>query len=297
VFNPVARGDKARRFRAEIDRLAANCVLKPTQHPRHAADLAAEAAREGADVIVAAGGDGTVNEVVDGLARDPAVLDRVRLGVIPLGTINVFARDLGLPSSLAGAWATIRAGREVRVDLPWAESAADGVTVRRRFAQLGGAGVDARAIELVDWDLKKRFGPLAYVWAGAQALRGDKPCVRAICDEGEAAGELVLIGNGRFYGGSIPMFPEGDLSNGRLEIRVFPRVNLATLTRFSWAWLWDCGFKVPGETRFQTTHVRLSADRPVAFELDGDLAGHLPADFGIQPTALRVLAPKPSSRA
>lgn len=291
VFNPAARGEKARRFRSALERVAANCTLKPTRHPGHASDLAAEAVREGAEIVVAAGGDGTVNEVVDGLARDDSALARVRLGLIPIGTINVFARELGLPMDLEGAWEVVRAGHAVRVDLPQVDFSRDGKAARRRFAQLAGAGVDAFALERVDWELKKRLGSLAYGWAGLQALRTANPLVEAVCAEGRGAGQLVLIGNGRFYGGSLPMFPGGRLDNGRLEVRIMPRVGFQTITRFGWGWLWHRGFTVPGERRFQTACVRLSSDAKVPFELDGDLVAHLPAQFSIQPGALRVLAP------
>ena len=97
VFNPTARGDKARRFRQRLEALARECVLMPTTGPGAAVDLAAEAVRQGFDTVVAAGGDGTVNEVLNGIAGVEQGLERARLGILPLGTMNVFARELGLP--------------------------------------------------------------------------------------------------------------------------------------------------------------------------------------------------------
>ena len=138
IFNPTARGEKAKRFRRHLDSIGADCALKPTTAPGAARTLAAEAAREDFEVIVAAGGDGTVNEVLNGIAEDPENLLRVRLGVLPLGTINVFARELGLSLDWRRAWGTIRRGRVAAIDLPLVEFTANGEPQRRYFAQLAG---------------------------------------------------------------------------------------------------------------------------------------------------------------
>ena len=92
VFNPTARGDKARRFRKSLEELRERCVLKPTDAAGAARRLAAEAVQEGFSTIVAAGGDGTLNEVLNGIGDVEGGFERTRLGVLPLGTINVFAR-------------------------------------------------------------------------------------------------------------------------------------------------------------------------------------------------------------
>ena len=133
--------------------------MRQTAAALDARRLAAEAVREGFEVIAAAGGDGTLNEVLNGIADVPEGLERVRLGVLPLGTINVFARELGIPQRFDLAWQTLRSGRETKIDLPVVEYGAGGARARRCFAQLAGAGLDARAIELVNWPLKKRIGP------------------------------------------------------------------------------------------------------------------------------------------
>ena len=125
--------------------------------------------------IVAAGGDGTVNEVLNGLGDAPDGFARARLGVLPLGTVNVFARELEIPLRIERAWEILQRGRETRIDLPRVEFSANGVRQKRYFVQLAGAGLDARAIELVDWSHKKKAGPLAYVIAGLKALRERQP--------------------------------------------------------------------------------------------------------------------------
>jgi diacylglycerol kinase (ATP) len=291
IFNPAARGEKAERFRRQLDAIGGTCELKKTAGPGDARRLAAESIREGHQLLIAAGGDGTLNEVLNGMGDAPDGFARACLGVLPLGTVNVFARELGLPLAVERAWAVIRGGRETRVDLPCVEFTAGGARQRRYFAQLAGAGLDARAIELVSWPLKKKIGPLAYVWAGLKAVGGPLPRIEVSTGAGSGVGELVLIGNGRLYGGNFEVFAQADLRDGLLEVCVFPRAGWRTLAR--------CGLpllvrgKIPGRVvrNFQTASVTLSSPAPVPFELDGELAGHLPATFSIERERLRVLVP------
>lgn len=116
IFNPTARGDKARHFRRHLEEFSDGIALKPTQAPGDGRRLATEAVRDGFDTLVAAGGDGTVNEVLNGIADAPSGFARARLAVLPLGTVNVFARELGLPLQLRPAWqAIMSAWPETRV--------------------------------------------------------------------------------------------------------------------------------------------------------------------------------------
>jgi len=144
--------------------------LKQTTAAGDARALAAEAVREGFEIIVAAGGDGTVNEVLNGIGDAPDGFERARLGVLPLGTVNVFARELRMPLTVDAAWQALRGGRETQIDLPRVAYSEKGAPAQRYFAQLAGAGLDAQAIELVNWPLKKKIGPLAYVVSGLNAL-------------------------------------------------------------------------------------------------------------------------------
>src|SRR5262249_1193550 len=122
-------------------------------------------------------------------------------------------------------------GREETIDVPKAEFSTNGKTSRRYFAQLAGAGLDARAIELVHWPLKKRVGPLAYVWAGLRAMTVRQSLITASAAQQSVQGQLVLIGNGRFYGGRYSIFPKADLRDGLLDVCIFPQVNWWTLVR------------------------------------------------------------------
>ncbi len=291
IFNPAARGNKARHFRRHVNDLGGGGAFKPTTGPGTASTLSTEAVREGFDTIVAAGGDGTLNEVLNGIGDAPEGFARARLGVLPLGTVNVFAKELGLPMNLAKAWEVVRRGRERTIDLPCVEFSAEGKPRRRYFAQMAGAGLDAQAIALTDWELKKKIGQFAYVAAGIRALRGPLPQIEFTDGQVTATGELVLIGNGRFYGGRLPVFRNASLTDGRLDVCVFPRVRWLTVARYALGFL--TGRVLPPATMryFQAERLTLRSASPALFELEGETAGSLPAVFSVQRGALRVVAP------
>jgi YegS/Rv2252/BmrU family lipid kinase len=291
IFNPAAKGEKARRFRRHLDEIGAESALKLTTGPGDARTLAAQAVQEGFEIVVAAGGDGTLNEVLNGLGDAPEGFERARLGVLPLGTVNVFARELGLSRNIAQAWQTLRKGNETRIDLPRAEYEEGGQGRQRYFAQMAGAGLDARAVELVNWQIKKRFGPLAYVWAGLQALAGAQSQIRAKTSTQEAAGELVLVGNGRLYGGDYRIFEGADLRDGLLDVSVFPRINWLTLAWCAPSLLLRGSLPRGLVTVLQAPEFTLSTPTRAPFELDGEWVGHLPAKFSVERSRLRVIVP------
>jgi diacylglycerol kinase (ATP) len=290
IFNPAARGEKARHFRRQLDVIGTQCALKATTAPGAARALAAEAVTDGFDLVVAAGGDGTVNEVLNGIGDAPDGFARARLGVLPLGTVNVFARELKIPLRIERAWEVLQRGRETKIDLPRVEFSADGVLQKRYFCQLAGAGLDARAIELVDWQQKKRIGPLAYVIAGLKALCEKKPQITVRANGQSVTGELVLIGNGRFYGGSYAILPHADLRDGRLDICVLPRVNWPALLRSAPNLL--LRGKLPASVaQHLSAEIFELTDDSAAFELDGEWVGKLPVKFSIEREKLRVVVP------
>ncbi len=290
IFNPVARGGKAHLLRRHLNAFSAHCELQPTTGPGDARRLAAQAVRAGFQTLIAAGGDGTVNEVLNGLGDVPGAFDRARLGILPLGTMNVFARELAIPRRLGQAWEVLQRGQETHIDLPVAEFVAGGKAQRRYFIQLAGAGWDARAVELVSWTLKKKIGPLAYVVAGLKALRETRP---RIILEGTSAppAELILLGNGRYYGGKWVFFPRASLRDGQLDLCVFPKVNCGQILRMS------AGLALGRPTRFcaarhlQAAAFTLTSCGRVPLQLDGETVGELPATIFIQPKALRVIVP------
>ncbi len=291
IFNPTARGDKARRFRSRLAGLGPGIQLIPTAGPDTAPGQAAAAVEAGCTTLVAAGGDGTVNQVLNGLVAARDGLAKARLAVLPLGTVNVFAKELGIPSDLAGAWRVVQAGRERRIDLPMAESGPEGRRERRYFAQMAGAGLDSRAIGLVDRELKKKFGALAYVWASLLAMRGPRPEVTLEAGGRTVTGHLVCVGNGRFLGGRYPVFPRASMEDGKLDAMVVLRMTWTVALKVFAALWWDRFADSPDAVHLAARTMTMTSATPMPFHLEGDNVGSLPATFTLQPRALRVVVP------
>jgi diacylglycerol kinase family enzyme len=177
------------------------------------------------------------------------------------------------------------------MDLGRVECVVNGARQTRYFAQLAGAGLDARAIDLVNWKLKKKIGPLAYVLAGMQALREKPSQITVTAGTASATGELVLVGNGRLYGGHFRVFPEANLRDGLLDIRVIPRTNWFTLFRFGLSLLTTGRLPQSAGKCLHTNAFSLASDVKVRLEVDGESVGELPAVFSVEPGRLRVLVP------
>ena len=291
IFNPAARGEKARKFRRYIEENRCDWALTPTTCAGDARRLARNAVESGFHTIVAAGGDGTLNEVLNGLAEAPGGFERARLGVLPLGTINVFARELRLPLDISKVCPILDAAREIRIDAGCAEFLREGRREQRWFLQLAGAGLDARSVELVNWEIKKKAGPAAYVIAGLQALTGERPRIEIQNGEQRATGDLILIGNGRFYGGNFPLFHKSDLQDGLLDAVVFDKIDWTSLPGMVWDFAWGKYFKEGSATYLQGKEFRLASESPASLQLEGELAGELPATITVAPRALRVVVP------
>jgi len=291
IFNRKARGGKARRFRQRLRAIGTQSTLKFTVSAGDARRLAANAIQEGFEIVVAAGGDGTLNEVLNGFGDVPDGFDRARLGLLPLGTVNVFARELAIPMQIDAAWAAIQQGRDTLIDLPSVEYRHNDAPQRRYFAQLAGAGLDARAIELVHWPLKQMVGALAYILAGLQALAGAQSRITVTGGGHTATGGLVLIGNGRLYGGELRVFPQANLRDGLLEVCVLPRVSWFVLARCGPSLLLRGTIPASLTQVFQAESLTLSSPTRTPFEADGELVGLLPAKFSLQPSRLRVIVP------
>jgi YegS/Rv2252/BmrU family lipid kinase len=286
IFNPAARGEKSRRARRFLEtKRGASVTLAPTQRAGEAQSLAARAVAEGYNVVVAAGGDGTINEVINGIGPSGAAL-----GVLPLGTVNVFAHELRIPRKLEAAWAVIHGGHTRTIDL--AQAQANGST--RYFAQLAGVGFDAHAVRAASWELKKRIGPLSYVWAGLKALSRSHPPVEVSVNGTGPLGSAVavLVGNGRFYGGRFALFPKARMDDGLLDVCMFETVGYWDVLRYGQGILRGAHVDLGDVKYFQTDNLVCRVTGPTPFELDGEDAGDAPVTFSVVPRALRVVVPK-----
>jgi diacylglycerol kinase (ATP) len=291
IFNPTAKGDRARRWRSRLEGLGDACELWPTTEAGGGLALARAAVENGFETIVAAGGDGTINEVVNGMAQAGG-LAHARLGVLPWGSVNVFAKEMGLPVKFEKAWDIVLNGREREVDLGWMELGAQ--RERRCFVQLAGAGLDGRAVELVEWERKKRLGDLAYIMAGWQAVGEDLPSITVRADGRELQGEFVVVGNGRFYGGRHVFFPDAKMDDGILDVVVVEEIRRSRILKYGWVVMMDRITAMDGVHYFQAEEFELIAKTRVPVEMDGDAVGELPARVTVERNALRVLIEQPA---
>lgn len=289
IFNPAARGAKAGSLNRRLAELCAGVALKPTWAAGTARICAKQAVEEGFETICAAGGDGTVNEVLNGIGDAENGFERARLAVLPMGTMNVFARELRLPLKLERAWPVLCSGKERLIDLPEAEFQNGPNRERRYFIQMAGAGVDARAVAGVSWELKKKLRSGAYVWAGLKALLGSRPPVHVMVDGQRFPCGQALIGNGRLYGGSIAVFWNAEVDDGHLDLLTLQPASAWRLPFYA-AQMFSRTQNPWGGLRYdQSPEIRFEGVVEEPLELDGELVGTLPATFRLKSHRLRVL--------
>jgi YegS/Rv2252/BmrU family lipid kinase len=277
ILNPAARSERAKAAWRRIERLP-NCTMRATSKPGDARAVAEAALREGFTTIVAAGGDGTVNEVVNGIAGS-----EVSLGILPVGTMNVFAAELGLPGDLDEAWAIIQAGRTRRVDLLRAN--------QQYFVQLAGVGLDAQVVQATSWNFKKSFGPLSYLISAAQIAARKPPLLSVEADDQVREGSFVLIGNGRYYGGPLAFFKEARIDDGKLDVLIFKNLAYLDIARYVTNVFLGKHTDLPDVEYFQTKKAVVSSDEDVPVEVDGEVVAALPVTFRISSRKLKVVVP------
>ena len=284
ILNPTAGSpEHVRSWQERVESLAGDCPVRVTSHPGEAEELAQRAIDEGFTRIVAAGGDGTVNQVANGLADRKAAL-----GVLPMGSVNVFAMELGLPlHNLRRCWDIIEETNIRQIDLPIANG--------RYFVQLAGVGLDAQVVKETSLAFKRSFGPLSYLISAAQIAARQPPKLFIESEETSVEeGSFVLVGNGRLYGGPFPFFKHAIIDDGLFDVVVFKRLGYLEIVKYLQDVVFSSDIKVPEIEYFQTRRLRITSEQNVPLELDGELAGNCPVDFRIRGKALRVLAPGPS---
>jgi len=284
ILNPAARSEKGKRWRARVESVARGCVICATSRAGEAEALARHAAQEGFEKIVAAGGDGTINEVVNGLAGSNAAL-----GLLPIGTMNVFATELGLPAhDLQLCWNIIQGEHTRLVDLPSANG--------KYFVQLAGVGLDAQVVKETSLTLKRSFGPLSYLISAAQIAAREPPRLFLESENSPIdEGSFVLVGNGRLYGGPFPFFKHAAIDDGLFDVIAFKRLGYLEIIKYLQDVVFSSEIRVPDIEYFQTRRLRVTSDREVPVELDGELVGNCPVEFQLRERTLRVLTPVPQT--
>lgn len=289
VFNRNARNaPRPERLRSAAAALAADgwqVDLVSTDGAGHATALAREAAAAGAEAVFACGGDGTINEVLNGLAGTPAAL-----GVIRAGMGDVFAKEIGVPRRPEGALRVLLSGRRERVDLGLIETAAG----RRYFICMAGAGFDADVERRVPRGAKRRLGSTAYaLWAVADLRRYRATPVQLRIDGAPYECDLywLLAGNTRSYGGIVDITSGAVVDDGQLDAYVFagqgPLWLAATALRLA--------VRRPEGGRgvsFQKVRSLELMTPGLPLQADGEYLGESPAKISAAPSCLDVLLPE-----
>jgi YegS/Rv2252/BmrU family lipid kinase len=290
IINPTAgQGGPARRQEA-LDRFCQlmkarglHIDIRATAGPGDASRLAAEAAREGSTDVIVAGGDGTINEALQGL-----VGTGVRMAVWPRGTANVLGRELGLPRNLDRLADTIAAGKVQRTYVGCATIESTGQ--QRYFLLMAGIGLDAAIVNRVRPALKKRFGKAAFWYSGLENLANWKPRTFTVEINGQRfSATFAALGKTPRYGGDLAITPQARLDRQEFEICL-----IHSTRRMRYLQLLPCAMfgGVPQgmkEVSFLTaTQVRASGDG-VLVQVDGELLGALPMSFSVTPHVLEVV--------
>jgi YegS/Rv2252/BmrU family lipid kinase len=286
VSNPTAGGGRhaGHGERAEecLRHRGLDVIVRATKAPGDATRAAAELAPQ-VEAVVAVGGDGTVNEVVNGLAGTG-----IPLGIVPAGTVNVLALELCLPFDLAQACDVVAAGRTRLLDL--------GTVDGRGFLLMTGAGLDALTIRRLDPRAKRRFREAAFVWEGLRTfLEEDQPEFPLAVDGHELSARFAVVGNCRYYGGRFGVTTRADPADGLLDVLVFRGKGLLTNLSFWLGVPWGGHLRHPQVTYLRGQRVELGPpdQGEVWFQTDGELAGRLPAVVTVRPAALKVFVPSP----
>ncbi len=293
IVNPNAgrvRSSESKRLdsaRQILQRDGIETDLALTDGPGAATGIAREAVAAGRQMVIACGGDGTFNEIVNGLAGS-----RVPLAVLPAGTANVLAKELALPWNVERSAAMVGRSRLRRIALGLAVSGNGGPP--RYFVSVGGAGPDGAIVHALDLGLKQRAGVLAYWAEGFRQLAAYSfPRFRVTAGGRQFESTLVVVGRTKHYGGPFQITTEADLYSDEFEMMV-----CASSSRLRYSTY--VGLLCARRLRGASGLTFLKADRiycepldqaPVFTQVDGEPLGHLPAEFRIVPDALTLAVP------
>jgi diacylglycerol kinase family enzyme len=258
----------------------------PTTAPGHATELARRLVAEGADLILAAGGDGTINEVVNGMAGS-----RTPLGILPFGTANVLAMETGIGSHAVRAAEQVGAWQPQRISVG---SLIQPGKPPRHFLLMAGAGLDAHIVANLNPGLKNALGKASYWVAGFTSLLRRFEELYVSANGREYRCGFALASRVRNYGGDLEISLGASLLSSDLEVMLFEGANPLRYLRYF------TGVMLRNTAQWKGVHVmrapafdlRPANDRPVHVQLDGEDCGLLPARVEVKPDALTLLLPR-----
>jgi len=264
----------------------AQVELFATSAPQQAGELARKAIAGGCDLILAAGGDGTINEAVNGIAGSP-----VLFGVLPAGTANVLANEIGFSNRPDHAARQLLHAVPVRIALGALEKPGQ---PRRYFILMAGVGLDARIIYELDLELKGKLGKLAYWHGGWRQFGRPVPRFHLAVNGSDYCASFALITRVRNYGGDFEIARNVLLTHNDFEVVIFQNRQWQDYLRFFGAILTNRLYTAKGVAVVRATQVEVSApeDQRIYVQTDGESVGVLPATISIVPDAMTLLMPK-----
>jgi len=281
IFNPAAGRRRALRLWRVLDVMIHNGVkleLAETTHPGHATELATAAARGGRRLVVAAGGDGTIAEVAAGLSGSDSTL-----GIIPLGTANVLAHELGLAFAPRGVAAALAFGRTQTL-WPGLASSPEGP---RLFVQMIGAGFDAEVVHHLPLGLKRVLGRGAYVLQGLrETIRYRFPRIAVTIDGKQTEAGSVIVTKGRLYAGKYILAPQADPLQPGFTVAMFDRAGPMAALAYGTALTLNLMPRMPGLRFAQGNEISFGANRT---QVDGDPGAAGPTTIRNAPTPINVV--------
>jgi len=244
--------------------------------------LAREAVEQGLDLVCAIGGDGTVNETINGLAGA-----EVPLAIVPTGTVNVLAMELGIPLDPPDAVKLLEVGTVSWIDL--------GLAGDRYFGLMAGVGMDAAVVASLNPVMKKAFKEAAFAVQGlATYLTKEEPLIRVTTAERTVEGYFAVFGNSSNYGGGFGITPLADMRDGLLDVCVLKDKSFLSTIWYWSAALINAHIKHPKVEYFRTEAaeiVTVEEGKEVLVQTDGEVAGKLPITCRVVPRSLRVVVP------
>jgi YegS/Rv2252/BmrU family lipid kinase len=295
LVNPASDNGATGRRWPEIARLAAERGLIGdallSEQQGHLTDLARDAAKGGARLLIAVGGDGTVNEIVNGIAG----LDAVELAIVHRGTGGDFGRTFEIPHKLEQALDVARSGATREIDLgrvalhTWA-----GPKMVRWFANIGSAGMSGAVAKRVNETGKALGGKLSYAWSTIAVFARWRNAQLTVTVDGEQrSGAMydVIVANGRYFGGGMKICPEAEPADGLFDVLLIGDVTKRDLMLTLPKIYRGSHLPHPKAELLRGTTVTIEAPIPLPVELDGEQPGTTPASFEVVPRSLRVRVP------
>ena len=283
IYNPVAGPASVNRIDLVRSYLSARGLpfrIRETAAPGDAVVMAREAALEGADAVIAVGGDGTMNEVADGLAGSAT-----RLAFVPHGTGNVFAREFSLPKSVEGCLDLLSSGKTIPVRMAMAND--------RRFVLLASAGFDAEVVERMQSRQKNLLGIAAYFLSGARHLLRPQPTLWLEFPGRERfEAQAVIVARGKKYGGNVTIAPGGDISGETFQVIALLRKGRWSIVKFALDALRGKHTASRHVLVRESPSLFVRCPIPSACQVDGEYLGSLPVRFTVTDVLVRIVVPK-----